>query len=69
MEATKGESVYSTASGDAKVYKLSTTPENKMQAGHTDSNTNKLCPRQLQTKYTQISLIQCILNLIIFFLL
>ena len=30
----------------AEVYKLSTTPENNMQAGHTDSNTDKLCPRQ-----------------------
>src|SRR6266699_3601070 len=37
----------------AGVYKLPTTPENNMQAGHTDSNTDKLCPRQLHAMHTQ----------------
>ena len=40
-----------------KVYKLLTTPENKKQAWYTDSNTDKLCPRQLYTthKYSDTS--------------
>ena len=42
--------VYTAAVG---VYKLPTTPENNMQAGHTDSNTDKLCPRQLHAMHTQ----------------